>query len=573
MQQRVRDVDRGVRPLKTGVNVHGQRSLIRDTLKVPMYTFTKRFWHAWLLSAVALLPACKSDPTPPAPAVQSLPVVSVALPATSASVAAHADHHVSPPWFDGTPEKAFARAKQDGSLVFLYWGAVWCPPCNEIKAQVFNKPQFADLMRGFVPVYLDGDTPDAQRLGETFAISGYPTILILSPDKEELLRLGGSLDADEIERALAAVRAGGQSFRAALGRVESKNPTDADCHLLAHAAWELLPEESWPPTKVMTALRGAVDACPAKLTRERSLLASTLVGIAAVGRKDPEASTIVKELETKVPGYLDMMLANEETAWAARAFINNRAGDVADWLEGKKPTPVSSGWKAKWLVATKWIRDRKEASVDNRLSSYIPTLEFERHANLDKPVSEATRAMIVAAVEKADNEAKSPYERHAVISGAAYFLREIGQTDRAKAMLLAEVEKTDTPFYYYSSLSSQEKALGHMDEARKWSRKARESAGGRATRLQWITQDVQMNAKPNGPEERRYLLGLADEFYTLAMTIDDGFLGRNRTRAKTIRKTLEALPGDDVKEVLARHKAACEKLAAAPQDACRKHFE
>ena len=527
-----------------------------------------------VMTSLALVPACKSDPPQPAPAVKPAPaVVSSSVAATSASVAVAADHHVSPPWFDGPPEQAFVRAKQDSSLVFLYWGAVWCPPCNEIKAQVFNKPQFADLMRGFVPVYLDGDTPDAQRLGEAFAISGYPTILILSPEKEELVRLGGSLDADEIERALAAVRAGGQSFRAALGRVESKSPTDADCNLLAHAAWELLPEESWSPTKVMTALRTAVDACPAKLVRERSLLASTLVGMAAVSRHDPDASTIVKELETKVPGYLDIMLANEETAWAARAFVNNRAGDVADWLEGKKPTSASSGWKAKWLDAAKWVRGRKEASVETRLSSYIPMLEFEQHGSPDKPVSEATRATIVAAVEKADNEAKSPYERHAVISGAAYFLRQVGQADRAKAMLLAEAEKTDTPFYYYSSLSSQEKALGHMDEARKWSRKARESAGGRATRLQWITHDVQLNVKPNGPEERRYLLSLADEFYTLAMTLDDGFLGRNRTRAKQIRKALDGLQGDDVKELLARHKAACEKLAAAPQEACRKHFE
>jgi protein disulfide-isomerase len=323
----------------------------------------------------------------------------------------------------------------------------------------------------------------------------------------------------------------------------------------------------------MTAIRGAVDACPAKLTRERSLLASTLVGMAAVRRKDPDAAAIVKDVEKKVQTYLDIMFANEETAWSARAFVNNRAGDMADWIEGKKPTPMTSGWKAKWLDAAKLIREHKDVSVDTRLSSFIPLLEFEQHGNADKPVSDTTRATILAAVEKADADAKSPYDRHAVISGAAYFLRMVGQADRAKAMLLAEAEKTDTPFYYYSSLSSQEKALGHLDEARKWSRKARESAAGRATRLQWITQDVQMNAKPNTPEERRYLLGLADDFYTLAESLPDGFVGRNRTRAKTIRKILDALQGDDIKELLARHKAACEKLSPLPQEACRKHFE
>lgn len=528
-----------------------------------------------ILSAVALVSACNRDaPAPaPAPSGSAAATPAVVAPVPSASAATNAEHHqVGAPWFDGTPEQAFVRAKQDGVPIFLYWGAVWCPPCNELKTQVFNKPQFADLVRGFVPVYLDGDTSDAQRLGETFNISGYPTILILSPEKEELLRLGGSLDAEEIERALAAVRARGQTFRSALERVEAKKPTDADCNLLAHAAWELLPEEQWPPAKIMTSVRAAVDACPVKLTRERALLVSTLVGLASTAGKDPVAAPVAEEIKAKISGYLDLMFADAESAWSARAFINNRAEDTAEWLEGKTPTPLTAGWKAKWLEATKWIREHKDVSVDTRLSSHMPMLEFEQHANADKPVSEATQKTIVAAVEKADADAKTPYERHTVITGAAYLLRKVGLADRAKTMLLAEAAKTDTPFYYYSSLASQEKALGHMDEARKWSRKARESAAGRATRLQWIAQDVQMNAKPNGPEERKYLLGLADEFYTLALTLDDGFLGRNRGRAKQIRQTVEALSGDDVKELLARHKAACEKLERA-QEPCRKHFE
>lgn len=535
---------------------------------------TKWFPVTMLLTSMALGPACNRDASPaPSTPPPVTPTAAVPVPAASNSAHAAADHHVSPPWFDGSPEQAFARAKQNGSLVFLYWGAVWCPPCNELKAQVFNNPQFADLVKGFVPVYLDGDTADAQRLGETFAISGYPTILVLSPEKEELLRVGGSLDADEIERALAAVRARGETFQAALGRLDEKKPTEADCNLLAHAAWELLPEEQWPPKKIMASLAAAVDACPAKLVRERSLLASSLVGMAAVGRQDADAAAVIKEVQAKVPGYFDIMFANADTAWAARAFVNNRAKDMAEWLEGKKATPATSGWKAKWLEAAKWIRERKEASVDTRLSSYVPMLEFEQHANPDKPVSDATRAALVAAVEQADKDAKTPYERHAVISGAAYLLREVGQADRAKAMLLAEAEKTDTPFYYYTSLASQEKALGHIDEARKWSRKARESASGRATRLQWIAHDVQMNAKPTGPDERKYLLSLADEFYSLAVSLDDGFVGRNRARAKQIRKALDELQGDDVKELFARHKAACEKLAATPKQACQKHFE
>ena len=36
-------------------------------------------------------------------------------------------------WFEGDVEEAFASAKDSGKPVFLYWGAVWCPPCHNLK--------------------------------------------------------------------------------------------------------------------------------------------------------------------------------------------------------------------------------------------------------------------------------------------------------------------------------------------------------------------------------------------------------------------------------------------------------
>ena len=31
-------------------------------------------------------------------------------------------------WFEGSVEEAFNRSKQLDKPLFLYWGAVWCPP-------------------------------------------------------------------------------------------------------------------------------------------------------------------------------------------------------------------------------------------------------------------------------------------------------------------------------------------------------------------------------------------------------------------------------------------------------------
>ncbi len=155
-----------------------------------------RFAPAALSLAIGLA-GCGSKPDVPPPAAASV------QPATPPAIE----------WFAGDVNAAFAQAAAQGKPVFLYWGASWCPPCHELKATVFSRPEFIEKLKLFVPVYIDGDAPGAQKWGDEFRVSGYPSVVVLRADRTELARINGGMDlslyANVLDLVLGDVPAGG----------------------------------------------------------------------------------------------------------------------------------------------------------------------------------------------------------------------------------------------------------------------------------------------------------------------------------------------------------------------------
>src|SRR5689334_6604223 len=153
---------------------------------------------------------------------------------------AHAASDVSwlPAAGDADIERAFAQARDEHKPVLVYWGAAWCPPCNQLKATLFNRQDFIERSRAFVAVNIDGDLPGAQKLGSRFKVRGYPTMILFTPEGTELTRLPGEADAPQVMNLLQAGLAGGRPVKDVLADARAGRK-------LAANEWRLLAFHSW----------------------------------------------------------------------------------------------------------------------------------------------------------------------------------------------------------------------------------------------------------------------------------------------------------------------------------------
>jgi thioredoxin-related protein len=244
-------------------------------------------------------------------------------------------------WYPGSVDGAFAAAKETGKPVYLYWGAVWCPPCHAISATIFNRPEFIERSRLFIPVYLDGDTENAQAYGEKFGVRGYPTMIVFDANGTELTRIPGGIDLQAYASILDVALRQTSSASALVASLDSGEGSLAanDCTLLAYYSWDqdtaILADRD-----AANAYRSMYDACPASLRVERSVLyfAWLKEAIAADGSAltDTQRAEALQQL-TSLLGDAQLIKANIFTVlFAADDFVgaltNAESAERADLL-------------------------------------------------------------------------------------------------------------------------------------------------------------------------------------------------------------------------------------------------
>lgn len=71
------------------------------------------------------------------------------------------------------------------------FGAVWCPPCNLMNAEVLNDPADSALLAAFEVVPVDVDHHDSWTLKDRYSVGGYPTLVAVDAQGREVARLVG----------------------------------------------------------------------------------------------------------------------------------------------------------------------------------------------------------------------------------------------------------------------------------------------------------------------------------------------------------------------------------------------
>jgi thioredoxin-like negative regulator of GroEL len=95
------------------------------------------------------------------------------------------------PHSSGEFDDALAQAARENKPVLIDFGAVWCPPCNLLQAQVLHDSSDAELLSGFVVVEVDVDQPASWPIKDRYDVGGYPTVVLANAAGEEQDRMVG----------------------------------------------------------------------------------------------------------------------------------------------------------------------------------------------------------------------------------------------------------------------------------------------------------------------------------------------------------------------------------------------
>ena len=467
-------------------------------------------------------------------------------------------------WFQGSVEEAFAYAKETRKPVFLYWGAVWCPPCHYLKDKIFTKPEFVAKSKLFVPVYLDGDTERAQIWGEKLDTNGYPTVIVLDPEGVEVLRMSSEVPiaeyTDVLDLALAATRPITEVVEGVL-EIGPASAERNDLGQLAYHSWGQDSNFDFSSTEMLDITRRLWSETPAEVQPERSRFLSLYFDVL-----DSQEELNLSE------GEKSLLLAEITTVLNDPALRRSNWWLFAYGLEPVASMVTAEGDQRDQLVE-RWLQLAAEMEVDEtlttaeRIEAFRPRISAAKLAQKeDEELPGELMDVVRQKVQWASERTTNANELQSVMNAMAHLLRDSGLKSEAIDLLKSRVDDAVAPYYYMSWIGWLENDAGNPEVAIDWYRKGWETSTGFATRLQRGAGFIRTMLEITPGDLESVLqdsLSLASEH----LVDDSAFSGRNRRSWERLSTALLEWAEDDGErqEVLAKVREAvtqnCDQVA------------
>ena len=382
---------------------------------------------------------------------------------------------------DADIERAFTQARGEKKPLLLYWGASWCPPCNRLKSTLFNRQDFIELSQAFVAVNVDGDLPGAQKLGTRFKVRGYPTVILFSPEGQEITRLPGEADAPQVIRVLQLGLSGGRPAKVVLSEARAGKKLSAnDWRMLGFYSWELDEDQLLPAAE-----RPALLAELALASKGVDDETTTRLWLKALANSDDGKGV---KPDQALRSLVGKVLTDKSMARSHMDVLTNGATNITKALS-------TADTAERKILLTQFEKTLKELTSDrtlsraDRLGALLARVELARidapKAEMQPKLPAALASEVQSHIAKDDREIKDGHERQAVITAAAYVLGQAGLWKESDALLKSSLSKSISPYYLMSQLGGNARKQGRKDEALKWYEQAFNKSEGPATRLQW----------------------------------------------------------------------------------------
>ena len=345
--------------------------------------------------------------------------------------------------------------------MLLYWGATWCPPCNQLKATLFNRQDFIERvarLRRRARRRRPARRAEARR-----ALQGARL-----PDDDpvharraaEITRLPGEVDAPQV-LARAAARPGrrppgqGRAGRRA-GRQAAAAPTSGACS----------PSIRGRPTRRNWCPRPSARRCW-----------PTLAAAARPATAERRRGCWLKALAASDDGQgvkADAALRERVAARAGRPGGGARADGRAD--QRRRRDRARARRRARRRARARWspptTRRCSGCEADATLSradrmaradrAHRPGAHRRAEGRAQPKLPPALLKDVREHVARADREITDGYERQAVITAAAYALGQAGLWAESDALLKANLAKSHSPYYLMSQLAGNARKRGRQ---------------------------------------------------------------------------------------------------------------